>query len=145
MMQHGAGRVIATSIMTPLPFSWTDRRPTSSAFRSPSCETTIAANADWTRTTAGPDPLFKHHVALTVTVNPLPDFVDDAQRHIEGWLSSAHRAMPIIPITHAEDCTECGAEIPEARRKTVGNGLCIDCATVMEALYVARRRTRDRR
>ena len=60
------------------------------------------------------------------------DAADNAQIEIEREQERQLAKLKQEDIQESLDCIECGADIPEERRKAVKTNLCIGCAELQE-------------
>lgn len=60
------------------------------------------------------------------------DIADTAQIEIERATKHALSNLKQKEVIESEYCVDCGAHIPEARRKATKTNLCIGCAEVRE-------------
>lgn len=64
----------------------------------------------------------------------MPDAMDHVQDLIENERSTVEASRPEVAASaSAEECDDCGAEIPAVRRQAVpGCRLCVECADLAE-------------
>ncbi|TMO43417.1 conjugal transfer protein TraR [Pseudoalteromonas sp. S4389] len=60
------------------------------------------------------------------------DLADNAQIEIEREQERQLVNFKRLEVVPTDECIECGADIPEERRKAVKTNLCIGCAELFE-------------